>query len=113
MPRSATLDRRRKSRRLGKKTAAAACEKASSQLEQQLQRIFADRHKTGQLELDAAEMAIRATVHQTGADAVTELLRLSPPGDDRRSIPCTCGRIARYEEMRSRPDPHRGGLGTY
>jgi hypothetical protein len=48
-------------------------------------------------------MAIRSTVHQTGADAVTELLRLSPPGDDHRSIPCTCGRIARYEEMRSRP----------
>ena len=48
-------------------------------------------------------MAIRSTVHQTGADAVTELLRLSPPGDDHRSIPCTCGRVARYEEMRSRP----------
>jgi hypothetical protein len=48
-------------------------------------------------------MAIRSTVHQTGADAVTELLRLSQPDDDHRSIPCTCGRIARYEEMRSRP----------
>ena len=87
----------------GKKTTAAACEKASSQLEQQLQRIFADRHKTGQLDLEAAEMAIRSTVHQTGADAVTELLRLSPPDDDHRSIPCTCGRVARYEGMRSRP----------
>jgi len=68
-----------------------------------LQRIFADRHKTGQLDLEAAEMAIRSTVHQTGADAVTELLRLSPPDDDRRSIPCACGRVARYEGMRSRP----------
>jgi hypothetical protein len=87
----------------GKKTAAAACEKASSQLGQQLQRIFADRHKTGQLDLEAAEMAIRSTVHQTGADAITQLLRLSPPDDDHRSIPCPCGRIARYEEMRSRP----------
>lgn len=48
-------------------------------------------------------MAIRSTVHRTGADAVTELLRLSPPDDDRRSIPCTCGRTARYEGMRSRP----------
>jgi len=48
-------------------------------------------------------MAIRSTVHQTGADAVTELLRLSPPDDDHRSILCTCGRTARYEEMRSRP----------
>jgi hypothetical protein len=48
-------------------------------------------------------MAIRSTVHQTGADAITELLRFSPPNGDHRSIPCTCGRIARYEEMRSRP----------
>jgi hypothetical protein len=48
-------------------------------------------------------MAIRSTVHQTGADAVTELLRLSPPEDERRHIPCTCGRVARYEGMRSRP----------
>ena len=48
-------------------------------------------------------MAIRSTVHQTGADAVTELLRLSPPDVDHRSIPCACGRLARYEEMRSRP----------
>src|SRR5579863_9629837 len=86
----------------GKKTTTAACEKAVDTLEQQLQRIFADRHKTGQLDLEAAEMAIRSTVHQTGADAVTELLRLSPADDDHRSIPCTCGRIARYEGMRSR-----------
>ena len=48
-------------------------------------------------------MAIRSTVHQTGADAVTELLRLSPPDGEHRSIPCTCGRVARYEGMRSRP----------
>ena len=80
-----------------------AGEKASRQLEQQLQRIFADRHKTGQLDLEAAEMAIRSTVHQTGADAVTELLRLAPPDHDHRGIPCACGRVARYEEMRSRP----------
>ncbi len=48
-------------------------------------------------------MAIRSTVHQTGADAVTELLRLSPPDDDQRHLPCACGRVARYEGMRSRP----------
>jgi len=48
-------------------------------------------------------MAIRSTVHQTGADAVSELLRFSPPDKDHRHIPCTCGRVAGYEEMRSRP----------
>jgi len=68
-----------------------------------MQRIFADRHKTGQLDLEAAEMAIRCTVHQTGADAVTELLRLSPPDDEHRTVPCPCGRVAGYEGMRSRP----------
>ena len=67
-----------------------------------MQRIFADRQKTGQLDLEAAEMAIRSTVHQTGADAVTELLRLSPPEEAQRSIPCTCGGAAKYEGMRSR-----------
>jgi len=68
-----------------------------------MQRIFADRHRTGQLDLESAEMAIRSTVHQTGADAITELLRLSPPDDRHRSVPCPCGRVARYEGMRSRP----------
>lgn len=48
-------------------------------------------------------MAIRSTVHQSGADAVTELLRLQPPTDEQRRIPCACGQTARYEEMRSRP----------
>jgi hypothetical protein len=68
-----------------------------------LQRIFADRRKTGQLDLEAVEMAIRSTVHQTGADAVSELLRFPPPEADHRSIPCECGQAAKYEGMRSRP----------
>ena len=82
---------------------AAACEKAACQLEQQFQRIFNDRHKNGELDLEAVEMAIRFTVHQTGADAVTELLRWQPPDYDQRTIPCACGRTARYEGMCSRP----------
>lgn len=48
-------------------------------------------------------MAIRSTVHQTGADAVTELLRFPPPDDDHRSLSCTCGQTAKYEGLRSRP----------
>jgi hypothetical protein len=72
-------------------------------LEHQFQRIFADRHRTGQLDLEAVEMAIRSTVHQTGADAVTELLRFDPPDGDHRSLPCACGHVAQYVGMRSRP----------
>jgi hypothetical protein len=48
-------------------------------------------------------MAIRSTVHQTGAAAVTELLRFQPPDKDHRAIPCACGQAAKYEGMRSRP----------
>jgi hypothetical protein len=47
----------------GKKTTAAACEKAVHTLEHQFQRIFADRRRTGQLDLEAVEMAMRSSVH--------------------------------------------------
>src|ERR1035438_5954759 len=92
-----------KSRRLRKKNNGSGLRKGLQPIRTAVAKDFPDRHKTGQLDLEAAEMAIRSTVHQTGADAVTELLRLSPPGDDHRSFPCTCGRVARYEGMRSRP----------
>jgi hypothetical protein len=87
----------------GKKTTAAACENAAAQLEQQFQRIFHDRRQSGQLDLEAVETAIRSTVLQSGADAVTELLRCQPPDDGQRGIPCSCGQTARYEGVRSRP----------
>jgi hypothetical protein len=48
-------------------------------------------------------MAIRSTVHQTGAEAVTELLRFPPPDEEHRAVLCACGQMARYEGMRSRP----------
>src|SRR5438045_3682468 len=87
----------------GKKTSATACQKAVETLEHQFQRILADRHRTGQLDLEAVEMAIRSTVHQTGAVAVSELLRFDPPDGDHRSLPCGCGHTAQYVGMRSRP----------
>jgi hypothetical protein len=72
-------------------------------LTQQFQRIFDDRRSSGQLDLEAVEMAIRSTVHQSGAEAISELLRFLPPEDDQRCVPCACGQVARYEGMRSRP----------
>jgi len=48
-------------------------------------------------------MAIRSTVHETGAAAITELLRFDSPDRDHRAIPCACGHTAKYEGMRSRP----------
>jgi hypothetical protein len=64
---------------------------------------LADRHRIGQLDLEAIELAIRSTVHQTGAEAITELLRFEPPDRDHRSLPCACGHAAQYVGMRSRP----------
>lgn len=53
--------------------------------------------------MEAVEISIRSTVHQTGAEAITELLRFPPPDDAHRTLPCACGQTARYEGMRSRP----------
>ena len=64
--------------------------------------IFQDRRKTGQLDLEAVEMAMRAAMHQAGAVALSQLLRYEPPAVDEREIPCACGQTARYREMRSR-----------
>ena len=63
--------------------------------------IFTGRHKTGHLDLEAIEMAVRAAMHQAGATALTELLRFPEP--DQRVIPCACGQQARYRELRSKP----------
>ncbi|MCP5115573.1 MAG: ISKra4 family transposase, partial [bacterium] len=65
--------------------------------------IFHGRRKTGQLDLEAIEMAVRSAMHRAGAAALTELLRFEPPTADEQSIPCSCGRQACYRELRSKP----------
>jgi hypothetical protein len=47
-------------------------------------------------------MAFRAALHRAGASALSHLLRFSEPGEQQRSLPCTCGHQARYRELRSR-----------
>lgn len=54
--------------------------------------------KTGHLDLEAVEMLIRSAMHQAGAQALTELLRLPEPGQ--HEIPCPCGQQAHYRELR-------------
>jgi hypothetical protein len=44
------------------------------EINQLLGRIFAQRHKDGRTDLEAIETAVRATVHQAGAAALTALL---------------------------------------
>lgn len=60
--------------------------------------IFHGWHKSGQLDLEAVEMATRAAMHRAGAAVLTELLRSPPP--DQRQVPCACGQPAHYHEMR-------------
>jgi hypothetical protein len=67
-----------------------------------LRRIFCERHKSGRLDLEAVEMAIRSTMHQAGAAALTHLLQFDPPGPEQRQLPCSCGHTARYLELRSK-----------
>ena len=65
--------------------------------------IFNARRKTGRLDLEAIEMAVRSAVHQAGAAALTQLLQCEVPAASRRIIPCSCGQQAHYRELRSKP----------
>jgi hypothetical protein len=65
--------------------------------------IFNGRHKTGRLDLEAIEMAVRSALHHAGAAALTELLQFPAPAADQRSLPCSCGHQAHYRELRSKP----------
>jgi hypothetical protein len=49
------------------------------------------------------ENALRVSLHQAGAAALSALLQLETPPPDKRRLPCPCGHQARYEELRSKP----------
>ncbi len=72
-------------------------------MNQLLGRIFAQRRNSGDTDLEAIESALRAALHQAGANALGELLQLEAPAPDQRELPCSCGHQARYRELRSRP----------
>jgi hypothetical protein len=65
--------------------------------------IFADRRKSGRLDLEAIEMAVRSALHHAGAAALTGLLQFPAPAADQRQIPCRCGHSAHYRGLRSKP----------
>ena len=48
------------------------------------------------------EEAVRSAMHRAGALALTELLRFPVPGDDQKTIPCSCGQTAHYQGRRSK-----------
>jgi len=67
-----------------------------------LSRIFAERHKTGDTDLEAVEMALRLALHQVGASALSALLQYPEPDQDHRQLACPCGHTARYVGLRAR-----------
>ena len=64
--------------------------------------VFQDRRKTGRLDLEAIEMAVRSAVHRAGATMLKELLKFEAPPAERRTLRCACGKQARYEGLRSK-----------
>lgn len=73
------------------------------EVNQLLGRVFAQRRKDGRTDLEAVELALRATLHQAGVAALSELLQFEAPAADQRQSPCDCGHHAQYQEIRSKP----------
>ena len=73
------------------------------EVEQFLRVVFQDRRKTGRLDLEAIETAVRSAMHRAGATALSELLQFPAPAGEQRSILCGCGQQAHYRELRTKP----------
>src|SRR5207253_143149 len=73
------------------------------EVEQFLRVVFEDRRKTGRLDLEATEMAIRSALHRAGAAALSQLLEFPAPTEEGRTRACPCGQPAHYRERRSKP----------
>jgi hypothetical protein len=68
-----------------------------------LRAIFSGRRRSGHLDLEAIEMAVRSAMHHAGATALSELLQFPAPATEQRTLPCACGHRAHYRELRSKP----------
>ena len=53
--------------------------------------------------MEAIEMMMRSAMHRVGAAGITELLRFPVPSAEQRTVPCSCGRMAHYQGLRSKP----------
>jgi hypothetical protein len=65
-----------------------------------LEVIFTGLRKSGHFDLEATETATRAVAHHLGAKVLEGLL--GAPSRFQREVPCSCGRPARFHEMRSK-----------
>jgi hypothetical protein len=73
------------------------------EVDQFLRVVFQQRRKTGYLDLEATEMAMRSALHRAGAAALSELLRFPAPAAEQRAMRCACGEQAYYHELRAKP----------
>jgi hypothetical protein len=64
--------------------------------------VFEDRRKTGRLDLEATETAMRSALHRAGAAALSQLLEFPAPTEEGRTRACPCGQPAHYRERRSK-----------
>jgi hypothetical protein len=64
--------------------------------------VFEDWRKTGRLDLEATEMAMRSALHRAGAAALSQLLEFPAPGKEEHTLACPCGQQARYHGLRSK-----------
>jgi hypothetical protein len=60
--------------------------------------VFRDWRKSGELDLEAVEMAVRGAMHRAGAAALGQLLSLD--SHPRPRIPCACGGEAQFHSRR-------------
>ena len=65
-----------------------------------LQVVFAGCRKTGQVDLEAIEMLVRASMHRAGATALEQVL--SMPAPQPTTVSCGCGHRAHYHEKRTK-----------
>jgi hypothetical protein len=65
--------------------------------------VFQERRKTGHLDLEALEMAVRSALHRAGAAALSQLLQFPAPTDEQRTVACPCGQQAQYHQLRTKP----------
>jgi hypothetical protein len=65
--------------------------------------VFQGRRKTGRLDLEATEMAVRSALHRAGAAALSQLLQFPAPTGEQRTVACPCGQQAHYHQLRTKP----------
>ena len=87
----------------GKKTAVAVLEEVTHEVGQWLRVLLNDRHKTGHIDMEASEMMLRSAMHRAGAAGLTQLLQFPVPPAEQRTVSCSCGHTAHYQELRSKP----------